>query len=81
MCRCAITRIEKEEMPQHSRKDDEQRDAVALIASFRQEDNESMHEIRRGSATEIYLDVAQCMDCPSGLKYQSSIILLILLQE
>ncbi|KAK8676280.1 hypothetical protein V6N13_034331 [Hibiscus sabdariffa] len=28
---CAITRIEKEEMPQHSRKDDEQRDAPALV--------------------------------------------------
>ncbi|KAL4273943.1 hypothetical protein GQ457_13G014190 [Hibiscus cannabinus] len=27
---CAITRIEKEEMLQHSRKDDEQRDAAAL---------------------------------------------------
>ncbi|KAL4279670.1 hypothetical protein GQ457_03G015350 [Hibiscus cannabinus] len=25
MCRCAVTRIEKEEMLQHSRKDDEQR--------------------------------------------------------
>ncbi|KAL4320297.1 hypothetical protein GQ457_18G013740 [Hibiscus cannabinus] len=30
MCRCAVTRIEKEEMLQLLRKDDEQRDAVAL---------------------------------------------------
>ncbi|KAL4366196.1 hypothetical protein GQ457_05G015820 [Hibiscus cannabinus] len=30
MCRCAVTRIEKEEMLQHSRKDDEHRDTTAL---------------------------------------------------
>ncbi|KAK8663726.1 hypothetical protein V6N13_083533 [Hibiscus sabdariffa] len=29
--KCAITRIKKEEMPQHFRKDDEQRDAAALV--------------------------------------------------
>ncbi|KAL4283625.1 hypothetical protein GQ457_16G022070 [Hibiscus cannabinus] len=29
--RCAITRTEKEEMLQYSRKDDEQRDAAALV--------------------------------------------------
>ncbi|KAL4303125.1 hypothetical protein GQ457_10G010430 [Hibiscus cannabinus] len=32
MCRCAVTRIEKEEMLQLLRKDDEQRDAAALCA-------------------------------------------------
>ncbi|KAL4285426.1 hypothetical protein GQ457_16G018180 [Hibiscus cannabinus] len=32
MCRCAITRIEMEEMLQLLRKDDEQRDAAALDA-------------------------------------------------
>ncbi|KAK8600835.1 hypothetical protein V6N12_050683 [Hibiscus sabdariffa] len=31
MCRCATTRTEKEEMPQYSRKDDEQRDAATLV--------------------------------------------------
>ncbi|KAL4377781.1 hypothetical protein GQ457_02G042990 [Hibiscus cannabinus] len=30
MCRCAVTRIEKEEMLRLLRKDDEQRDAAAL---------------------------------------------------
>ncbi|KAK8563363.1 hypothetical protein V6N12_035511 [Hibiscus sabdariffa] len=35
------------------------------ITSLRQEYGEAM---RPGSATEIYSDAAQCMDCPSGLK-------------
>ncbi|KAK8669974.1 hypothetical protein V6N13_104741 [Hibiscus sabdariffa] len=30
--------------------------------------------MRGGSATETYSDAAQCMDCQSGLKYQSSTI-------
>ncbi|KAL4384702.1 hypothetical protein GQ457_15G015950 [Hibiscus cannabinus] len=34
MCRCAVTRIEKEEMLQHFRKDDEQRDAAALVVEM-----------------------------------------------
>ncbi|KAL4342549.1 hypothetical protein GQ457_08G026040 [Hibiscus cannabinus] len=43
------------------------------ITSFRQEDDEQC--TRHENVIETYLDVAQCMDSRSGIKYPSSIIL------
>ncbi|KAL4376089.1 hypothetical protein GQ457_02G027930 [Hibiscus cannabinus] len=45
MCRCAVTRIEKEEMLQLLRKDDEQRDAAALLETRERDSIEPLHAV------------------------------------
>ncbi|KAK8600539.1 hypothetical protein V6N12_050392 [Hibiscus sabdariffa] len=55
LCRSFLSKFSYSNMTDHLRNQ---------ITSFRQEDDEAMHE-----AWEHYRDAAQCMDCQSGLKY------------